>query len=377
MSAPPVDATTERSVLERLRRLVELESPSGDVQRLTALATEIAGVLEAVGALVTAVDAPGHGRHLRAAVAGAEPALPPLLLLAHMDTVFPAGTLAQRPFVVRDGRATGPGVYDMKGGIAVLLEALGQLKEAGAQPRRPLRILLTCDEEIGSHSSRALIEELAAGAAATLVLEPSLPGGAAKTARKGVAVYTLRAFGRAAHAGLEPQTGINAITELAHQIIAAQTLARPELGTSVTAGLVGGGTASNVVPAEAWAELDVRFSTAGEAARVDAGLRALAPVLPGARLVLEGGVNRPPLERTEATAALYARARAIAAEVGLELGEGAAGGASDGNFTGALGVPTLDGLGPDGGGAHGADEHVLVADLPRRVALIVALLQHF
>ena len=364
------------AVLERLRRLVELESPSGDAARLTALADEIARALTSAGAAVTAIDVPSQGRHLRATLDG-DAALPPLLVLGHMDTVFAAGTLAERPFAVAGGRATGPGVYDMKAGIAVLLQALADMHARGAQPRRPLRILLTCDEEVGSHSSRPLIQELATGAAATLVLEPALPGGAAKTARKGVAVYTLRTYGRATHAGLEPQTGINAITELAHQVLAAQALARPELGTTVTAGLIAGGTASNVVPAEAWAELDVRFSTAVEAARVDAGLHALTPVVADARLALEGGVNRPPLERTAASAALYARARDLAAALGFDLEEGTAGGASDGNLTGALGVPTLDGLGPDGGGAHGPDEHVLVADLPRRISLIVALLQQF
>ena len=363
------------SVLSRLQRLVQMESPSGDVERTTALARELAADLEAAGAVVTLREAPGWGEHVEARVQGTDPSLEPLFLLGHLDTVFPVGTLAQRPWRVIDGRATGPGVFDMKAGLAVLLEVLARLKVDGARPRRPLRILVSCDEEVGSASSRGHIEALAAGATATLVLEPSLPGGAAKTARKGVGNYRLRTFGRAAHAGLEPEKGISAITELARQVLAAQALAVPQLGTTVTVNLIGGGTASNVIPAEAWADVDVRFRTMAEAERVDAGMRALLPALPGARLEVTGGANRPPLERTEASAALYRAAREVAASLGFDLGEGSAGGGSDGNFTAALGVPTLDGLGPQGGGAHAVHEHVLVEDLPRRVAFLRALLE--
>lgn len=365
----------ESAILARLQRYVEHESPSGDVARTGALAAVLAAELRDAGAAVTEHEAAGWGKHVEARVEGAHPGQAPLLLLGHLDTVFPVGTLAARPFRVQDGRATGPGVFDMKAGLAVLLEALAELRAAGGRPRRPLRILVTCDEEVGSGTSRPLIEALARGAAATLVLEPSLPGGAAKTARKGVAGYTLRSFGRAAHAGVEPEKGISAITELAHQVLAAQALAAPERGTTVTVGLVGGGSASNVVPAEAWAEVDVRFATGDEATRIDTAIRALAPVLAGARLEVSGGVNRPPLERTEAGAALYHAARDSAAELGFELPEGATGGGSDGNFTAALGVPTLDGLGPQGGGAHAVHEHVLVEDLPRRIALLRRLLE--
>ncbi len=363
------------SVLSRLQRYVEHETPSGDVARASALAGVLAAELRDLGAAVTEHEAPGWGTHVEARVEGAESGLAPLFLLGHLDTVFPVGTLAQRPFRVAEGRATGPGVYDMKGGLAVLVEALAELRGAGARPRRPLRILVSCDEEVGSSTSRPLIDALAHGAAAALVLEPSLPGGGAKTARKGVANYTLRALGRAAHVGADPKEGISAVTELAHQILAAQALAAPERGTTVIAGLIGGGTASNVVPAEAWAEVDVRFATGDEAARIDTAMRTLAPVVPGARLEVTGGVNRPPLERTEAAVALYRAARTHAAEIGFELGEGSTGGASDGNFTAALGVPTLDGLGPQGGGAHAVHEHVLVEDLPRRVALLRRLLE--
>ena len=362
------------ALLGRLRTLVELESPSGDIPGMTALAAAIQAELSAAGAAVDRLDAPGCGVHLEARLGGRDPDLESVLVLGHMDTVFAAGTLAQRPFRVDDGRVTGPGVYDMKAGLAVLLEVLAGWARDGAGPRRPLRILVTCDEEVGSHTSRAHILRLAGAAVAVLVLEPSLPGGAVKTARKGVGDYVVRARGRAAHAG-EPEKGINAITELAHQVPAVQRLAAPELATTLTVGQIAGGTASNVVPAEAWMSVDVRFTTAAEGQRVDAAMRSLEPALPGATLAVEGGISRPPLERTDAIVALYHRARAVARELGFELGEGSAGGASDGSLTAAAGVPTLDGLGPDGGGAHAAHEFVLVEDLPRRVALLRRLLE--
>ncbi len=370
----PEPANALPSVLARLQRYVSHESPSGDQARTSALAVVLAAELRDLGAVVTEHEAPGRGTHVEVRVEGAEPGLAPLFLLGHLDTVFPVGTLAERPFRVEGGRATGPGVYDMKAGLAVLVEALAQLRGEGLRPRRPLRILVSCDEEVGSGTSRPLIEALARGAAATLVLEPSLPGGGAKTARKGTANYVLHAIGRAAHAG-EPDKGVSAVTELAHQVLAAQALAAPERGTTVTVGVIGGGTASNVVPAEARAEVDVRFARGDEAARIDTAMRALAPVVPGARLEVTGGVNRPPLERTDGGVALYRAARALAAEIGFDLPEGSTGGASDGNVPAALGVATLDGLGPQGGGAHAVTEHVLVEDLPRRVALLRRLLE--
>jgi glutamate carboxypeptidase len=279
------------------------------------------------------------------------------------------------PFRINGARVEGPGIYDMKAGLAVLTEALLLLREAGVPPRRPVLVLITCDEEVGSGSSRALIEETARGVVATLVLEPPLRGGAAKTARKGVGSYMLRVGGRAAHAGVEPERGISAIRELAAQIGRIDALAAPELGTTINFGVISGGTAGNVVPAEAAVEIDVRFATAAEGERVDAALRVLEPVLPGAVSVLEGGVNRPPLERSTGVIALYEQARALAAELGFELEEGATGGGSDGCFTAAIGIPTLDGLGVDGGGAHSTDEHILLTDLAPRVALVRRLLE--
>ena len=374
------DAVTPAALGEatarRLRRLVELESPSPDEPALRAIAAEVAAALVAAGADVDTVDAPGVGEHVVARIPGLDPdpALRPILVLCHLDTVHPVGSF-DPVYREADGRARGPGVYDMKAGVACVLEALARLREAGSGPRRPVIVLATCDEETGSHTSRGLIEELAGGAHAVLVPEPCLPDGGIKTRRKGVGVFRLEIRGEATHAGLAPQEGVNALVELAAQIDALGALADPDAGTSVTVCEAGGGTASNVVPGSAWAVVDVRFTTRSEAERVDRQIRALAPRLPGAAVTVTGGINRLPLERTEAIAALYERARALAAETGHVLGEGLSGGASDGSFTAAMGVPTLDGLGPLGGGAHSDDEHVVLEDLPRRVRLLGRLLE--
>lgn len=365
----------EARALERLRHWVEHETPTGDESACTALAGDIGDALADAGADVELLDAPGCGRHLVARVPGREPGLEPVLVLGHLDTVHPRGTLAEQPFGIVDGRATGPGINDMKAGLALLAEVLRVFREASAAPRRPVIVLITCDEEAGSGTSRELIEATARGAEAVLVLEPSLPDGGAKTLRKGISNYTVQAHGKASHAGLEPEKGVNAILELAHQIVRISALADPERGTTISAGLVAGGTATNVVPARARTELDVRFATVDEERRVDEAVRSLTPTLPGSRLTIEGGENRPPLERTEGVLRLYRHARARAAELGFELGEGAAGGGSDGNFTAALGIPTLDGLGPVGGGAHSADEYIILADLVRRAAFYARLFE--
>lgn len=367
-----LDRVVER-VLDRVREYVELETPSGDVKRARAFAERIARDLEGAGAVAETRDAAEWGSHVLGRVRGRDPALEPVLVLGHFDTVWPAGTLRQRPFRISRETAEGPGIFDMKAALAVLVEVVAALaREGGA--RRPLEVLLTCDEEAGSGSSRALIEERAREAAAVLVLEPPLPGGAAKTSRKGSAGYTLRVAGRSAHAGLDPERGVSAVAELAHQVLAVLDLADPALGTTINVAPVGGGTVSNVVAAEAWAEIDVRFATAAEAERVDAALRSLQPRLEGARIHLVPHGRRPPLERTEGVAELHRHARRLAADLGFELEEGQAGGASDGSYTAALGVPTLDGLGVDGGGAHAEDEHIVIADLPRRIALLGRLI---
>jgi glutamate carboxypeptidase len=295
--------------------------------------------------------------------------------LCHYDTVWPLGTLQRLPFSVdADGIARGPGCFDMKGGIVVLYFALQSLRARSLTPARRLEILFTSDEEVGSPTSRPLIEQVAAGAALAYVLESPLPGGTLKTARKGTGDYTLRIAGRAAHAGVEPQKGISATGELAHQILALHALNDYAAGTTVNVGVVRGGTRPNVVAAEAEAQIDVRVESLAEAERIDAAIRGLQPRLSGAQLQVEGGVNRPPMERSPAIAALFERARALAAAMGVELREGSTGGGSDGNFTAAMGVPTLDGLGPEGEGAHAAHEHVLTESFPRRVALLAGLL---
>jgi glutamate carboxypeptidase len=265
-------------------------------------------------------------------------------------------------------------VYDMKCGAALVLEALSLGHEAGRAPRRPVVLLITCDEEVGSHSSRPLIERYARTAGAVLVPEPCLPDGGVKTARKGVATYRLRTTGQAGHAGLDPGMTVSAIAELIDQCQAASALACHDLGTTINIGVIGGGIATNVVAGEAWAGIDVRLAVPEEGERVHAALLSLQPKRPGAAVHVVRSESRPPLVRTPAVVALYQQARAIAAELDVELTEGASGGGSDGSLAAFWGAPTLDGLGARGGGAHAASEHVLVADLPFRLALMHALL---
>lgn len=357
------------ALLARVRRYVEIETPSGDVERMAALHALVAADLAATGAAVESVDAPGYGAHVIARRGGDD--RDPLLLLGHLDTVHPVGTLDTLPFRVADGRAWGPGIFDMKAPVALLVEALAR------GPRgRPVVVLLTCDEEVGSPTSRGLIERTARGCAAVLVLEPPLPDGSAKTARKGVGMYEVTTRGRAAHAGIEPEAGIDAIAEIAHLASRIYELADPGRGTTVTVGRIAGGTASNVVAAQAWADIDVRFATPDEGERVDRALRSLAPRDERVRVALEGGLNRPPLVRTAAVANLYEQARAHARDAGFDLGEGSTGGGSDGCFTAAIGVPTLDGLGVPGAGAHTLDEHIQVTTLTQRFDFLCRLLEH-
>ncbi|MDX1674253.1 MAG: M20 family metallopeptidase [Longimicrobiales bacterium] len=379
MSEPTFDHAADpgelrEGALRRLRRLVTLESPSDDEVRLRAIAADFSAELVGLGAKVETRDAPGVGEHVIGRLPGGDPTLQPVMILGHLDTVHAVGSF-DPVFRVEDGRAYGPGTFDMKGGWACVLEALARLHAAGRTPRRPVLVVATCDEETGSETSRGLIEELARAADAVLVPEPPFPDGSAKTRRKGVSWYRLTAHGQASHAGLAPDEGVNAVVELAHQVLSITALADPGAGTTVSVDETAGGTASNVVPARAWAVIDVRFTGRAEAERIEAAMRSLEPVLPGARLELEGGINRPPMERTPGIAALYERARELAAEAGWPLGEGLSGGASDGSLTAGIGVPTLDGIGPVGHGAHAADEHVEVADLGRRAALYHRLLE--
>lgn len=362
-------------MLASLKALVERESPSRDKQALDLLADHLRDRLQAVADEVEVIDNPDGGNHVLARFLPQENAeKPPALVLGHFDTVWPLGTLADRPFRVEGERAYGPGIFDMKAGLVLIefaLTAPGLLRLPQA---RPIRVLLTSDEEIGSPSSRRLIEQHARGCAYVLVLEPPLPGGRLKTVRKGVGGFTVEIEGRAAHAGIEPEKGVNAVLELAHQIIKMHQLADPKSGTTVSVGVIQGETTTNVVPALATAKIDVRATSAQEAKRIENALRSLQPVLPGAKLTVKGGFNRPPMERTPAIAALFGRAREIGRTLGLDLAEGSTGGASDGNFTAALGLPTLDGLGVLGGGAHADNEHIFIKSLPERAALLAALL---
>ena len=361
-------------VLERVRPWVEMETPSRDEAALVQLSHRIETELGELGAVTRATDAPGFGRNLRADFPGDATDEKPLAVLAHIDTVHPRGTLATMPFHVADGRAMGPGIYDMKIGLALAVEALAWLRERALTPRRPVCLLVTCDEEIGSHSARPLFEQLAREAFAALVPEPSLPDGSVKTTRKGVSTFTLEIEGRAAHAGTDPDQAVSAVRELARLLPAIYDVEDRAAGTTINVGVIHAGTASNVVPAFAEAAIDVRAMTPAEAERVRTRLEALRPEHPDAGLRIVRSEHRSPLVRSAGVLQLYEQARAIAARWGLALGEGLSGGGSDGSLVAELGLPVLDGIGPRGGGAHARTEHVLVEDLPFRLALMTALL---
>jgi glutamate carboxypeptidase len=359
--------------LQFLEKMVNMDSPSTDKQLVDRFARFVGSQFEAIGGVVDYVPSERFGDHVRVKFAGQSSVS--ILLLGHTDTVFTAGDAAMRPFQIVDGKATGPGVFDMKAGIMLAWSALKSLRQIQNPLAHPVTVLFTSDEEVGSASSRSLLESEAAAARAVLVLEPALPGGTLKTARKGMGRFTVKAIGRAAHSGIDPAKGINAIEEIARQVLELQSMNDTNCGTSVTVGLIRGGTRSNVVPAEAAVEVDVRVATNDEAVRISKAIHALQPRLAGARLEIRGGINRPPMERTADTAQLFELARSVGKEIGIHIQEGSTGGASDGNFTSALGIPTLDGLGAVGDGAHSAEEYVDVGTLPYRAALIAGLLQ--
>ncbi|WP_433605217.1 M20 family metallopeptidase [Dactylosporangium sp. CA-139114] len=353
-------------LLADLEALVRAESPTAD----RAAAARCADTVAALGARLTGAEperlAEGGGAQLRWRFGAGDR----VLLLGHCDTVWPLGTLATHPFTVADGRVTGPGCFDMKAGLVQMFHALAVLDSLDG-----VTVLVTTDEEHGSPDSRDLIEAEARRVRAALVLEASGPGGALKTARKGMSTYDLRVAGRAAHAGLDPHRDINTTMELAHQVLAIAGIADPASGTTVTPTVMASGTTRNTVPDAGVLQVDVRVATLAEQHRVDAAMRARQPVTPGARLELAGGPNRPPLEQ-RASAGLFARAARIHEELGLAALHGlAVGGASDGNLTAGAGTPTLDGLGAVGGGAHADDEHVSVEHLPQRAALLAVLVR--
>jgi glutamate carboxypeptidase len=355
---------------ETVEALVRLESPSTDKAAVDRCGDELLRRLGALGGTVTRLAQSARGDHLRAEFAGNSRQI---LLLGHFDTVWDIGQLEKMPLKEVDGKLYGPGVFDMKASIAVAMLAV-QTLAATADDAPTVVMLWTTDEEIGSATSRAAIEEEARRSAAVLVLEPSLPGGAVKTSRKGCGEFELVVRGVAAHAGIDPVKGVSAVHELARQILAIEALQDLSRGVSVNVGVVEGGTRTNVIAAEARAWIDVRVPSMADAARVEEAMLNLRPKMPGIRLQITGGVGRPPLERGPHVVRLYEQAREVAAALGRELNEGGTGGGSDGNFTAALGVPTLDGLGPAGDGAHALHEHILLDDLPWRAAFLAALL---
>jgi glutamate carboxypeptidase len=366
------------SLLRCLRRAVRIESPSGDRSAIDRMAGFFAREIRVGGGRASLLAHPTAG----AAVVGEFPATlrgvsppdaRPILFLGHHDTVWSAGTLRSMPFRVSAGRAYGPGVLDMKSGIVCALWALRALRALRIPRPRPVRIFLNPDEEVASRAFRERFLAEAKRARAVLVLEPAAGGGALKTARKGVGEFRLTVRGRLAHAGINPGEGVNAITELARQILRIEQMADPERGLTLTVGLIEGGTRSNVVPEEARAVIDVRVPRLADGHRIARRVLALKPMNPKARLEIEGGVNRPPMERKRAVE-LFERARELGRKMGFELDEAATGGGSDGNFTAALGIPTLDGLGGVGDGAHARNEHVVIRELPHRAALLASLI---
>jgi glutamate carboxypeptidase len=366
-------------IVNTIRELVEIESPSDNKQAVDRIAAFLARQFDALGGRTQLHRSSNFGDSLQIDFA-ADPASVQrklVLLLGHYDTVYPLGTLANMPCKIENGRLYGPGVLDMKSGIALMLHAIEALQawHGGAVPR-PVTVFLVSDEEVGSYSSRKITEALAKQSAGVLVLEPAAGlRGAVKTARKGVGEYTLRVKGVAAHAGLDPGKGHSAILELARQIAAIAKLNNLRQGVSVNPGVIHGGTRTNVVAAEASVAMDVRIQRAKQAAGIDRKLRSLKPFDKHSKLEITGGINRLPMERTTGVAALYKKAQNIAREVGWKLDEAAVGGGSDGNFTAGMGIPTLDGMGGVGEGAHAIHEHIVISELPRRALLLAGMIE--
>ena len=361
------------ALVQSIHEIVELESPSFDVERskMVTLWVENEARKTGLDLDIERVPADGYGEHL---IIRAFPGTgKPTFMLGHTDTVHPVGTKAVNPTRIEGDKFYGCGIFDMKAGVVLMLNALRFFSESGARPGSPVTIFLSCDEEVGSFTGRPLLEAEARKAAKCLVFEPSAAG-RVKTGRKGTSIYSLKAHGRPAHAGLEPEKGASAILELSRQIDKLEALNSPDVGTTVNVCTFSGGTTTNVIPEHAACSIDVRFSSIAEGERIDSVLRGLKAFDDRVSLELSGGINRPPLERTSEVARLYEKAMSIAASFGYMLGETQVGGASDGNFVAALGVPVLDGLGVTGDGAHTLYEHILVGDIANRAALLTCLL---
>lgn len=367
----------QKQILDTIQQLVEIESPSDVKAAVDRLSTVLASRFGELGGKLKLHRAEKFGNHLEIRFKSPRARdTKPVLLLGHMDTVYPIGTISKMPYRVAKGRIWGPGVLDMKAGIALMLHVIEALLKWGdGKLPRPVIVLLVSDEEVGSQSSRAITEKLAREAAAVLVLEPAHGlNGTVKTSRKGVGEYELRVKGKAAHSGLDFEKGQSAIVELAHQILHISKLVDLGRGITLNVGRISGGTRVNVVPAEASASLDVRITNKLDTALIERRLRELKPVNPNCKIELTGGMNRPPMERSAGVAALFTKASGIAKELGWNLEEAAVGGGSDGNFTAALGIPTLDGLGAVGEGAHAEHESILISELPARAALLAGLI---
>jgi len=360
-------------MIETISEIVEIESPSFNVERSKQIVDWIENEARKtrLDLAIERIPAEGYGEHLiiRAFPGDAKP----YLLLGHSDTVHPVGAKEQNPTRIDGDKFFGCGIFDMKSGIVLMLEALRYFAETGTKPSRRITIFLSCDEEVGSYSGRPILEKEAANAEACFILEPSAAG-RVKTGRKGTGMYTVTAHGVPAHAGLEPEKGANSIVELAKQVERISAIADPAVGTTVNVTTFHGGTTTNVIPEHAKCDVDVRFSTMAEAERVDAAMRSLKAIDPRVSLEVSGDINRPPMERTEAVASLFETARNIAVSFDYDLGETQVGGASDGNFVAALGVPVLDGLGITGDGAHTLHEHIFVSDIANRAAMITLIL---
>ena len=362
-------------IVNTIRELVEIESPSDNKQAVDRIAAFLASKFEALGGRAQLHRSNDFGDSLQIDFVG-ETQRKPVLLLGHYDTVYPLGTLATMPCKIENGRLLGPGVLDMKSGIALMLHAIDWLQAWHGTLPRPITVFLVSDEEVGSYSSRKITEALARKSAGVLVLEPAAGlRGAVKTARKGVGEYTLRVKGVAAHAGLDPGKGHSAILELARQIAIIAKMNNLRQGVSVNPGVIQGGTRTNVIAAAASVAIDVRIQRAKQAAGIDRKLRSLKPFDKHCKLEITGGINRLPMERTAGVAALYKKARRIAQQVGWKLEEAAVGGGSDGNFTAGLSIPTLDGMGGVGEGAHAVHEFIVISELPRRALLLAGMIE--
>ena len=361
-------------IIDSIREIVEIESPSCDPERSKAVVLRVEKEARKIGLdlEIEKIAAEEYGEHLiiRAFPGEAKP----VLLLGHTDTVHPVGTKLSNPTRIDSDKFYGCGIFDMKANVVLMIEALRYFAESGSVPARPVTILLSCDEEVGSYTGRELVEREANKSEVCCVFEPSATG-RAKTGRKGTGMFTVKAHGVPAHAGLEPEKGANSILEISRQIEKLHALNNVSVGTTVNVCTAKGGTTTNVIPEHAECSVDVRFSTMEEAARIDAAIQGLLSVDERVSLEILGGINRPPMERTEAVVALFEKARTLADSFGYELGETQVGGASDGNFVAALGITVLDGLGIAGDGAHTLHEHILTSDIAQRATLVTLLLK--